>query len=588
MDVSGQRLKGTGVSAGVVIGKALLIGSPTPTVQEIHLDEDEVEQEVERFQEALRMSRGQIEALRRRVHDVLGRDSASIFDSHLLLVDDPTVVGQVVEGIRKQRRNAEYVFESVIRHYREALKQVDDSYIRDRLVDIQDVAGRIICNLHGHKVADLSHLTEPCIVVAQDLSPSDTAGIDRQHVRAFITAIGSRTSHTAIMARAMGIPAVVGLSEHIQAIADDQTLIVDGSRGEVVINPTPEQLRVYERRTREQADWLARVQVDASLPAETLDGFHVRMAGNIELPDEVESLRLMQGIGIGLFRTEFLFIRSDGLCDEEEHFHTYRQVAEAIYPCSVIFRTLDIGGDKFLSHLKMPVELNPFLGMRAIRFCLHRMDIFRVQLRAILRASAFGKVRILFPMISTLEEMQQALAVLADVKEELTAQGIDYNPHLDVGIMVEVPAAAMLADKLAPHVDFISLGTNDLVQYSLAVDRSNPDISYLYQPTHPAIIRMIQHVVQAVYTHGKWIGICGEMAAEPLYAPLILGLGIHELSMAPVAIPEVKRVVRHIRMHEAEALVDQAVTCGTAEEVTTLCRNFLRKNYPEALPAEDP
>jgi phosphotransferase system enzyme I (PtsI) len=356
----------------------------------------------------------------------------------------------------------------------------------------------------------------------------------------------------------------------------------------VVLNPTPEQTVLYDGRIREQRDWFARVESESALPAETLDGFHVRLAANIELPEEVETLRQRYGVGIGLFRTEFLFVRNDGLCDEEEHFRTYRKVAEDIHPHSVILRTLDIGGDKFLSHLKMPVELNPFLGMRAIRFCLRRMDVFRVQLRAILRASAFGKVRIMFPMISTLEELQQALAALNDVKAELAAEGVPHNPHLDVGMMIEVPSAALIADKLAPHVDFFSLGTNDLVQYSLAVDRSNPDISYLYQPSHPSIIRMLRHVVDAVYAHGKWIGICGEMASEPLLVPLVLGLGIHELSMSPVSIPAVKQLVRHVRMREAEALVDQAAKCGTAEEVLGLCRDFLRRFWPDLLPSAEP
>lgn len=587
MASAGTRLKGAGVSAGVVIGKAILVGRRLPQVHEVALSEEQTAAEVERFQEALRSSREQISALRTRVQEVVGNENAAIFDSHLMLVDDPAVVRQVVEQIRQRRRNAEHVFQSVITNYCGMLSKVDDSYIRDRLADIQDVAARVIRNLQGHAPVDLSRLSEAGIVVADDLSPSDTAGIDREHVRAFVTAIGSRTSHTAIMARAMGIPAVVGLSESLGLVNEGDLLVVDGARGEVVVNPTEEQIRQYERRIREQQEWFARVEAESELPAETLDGYHVRLAANIELAEEVENLRRRHGVGIGLFRTEFLFVRRDGLCEEEEHFRTYRKVAEDIYPNSVIFRTLDIGGDKFLSHLKMPVELNPFLGMRAIRFCLRRMDVFRVQLRAILRASAYGKVRVMFPMISTLEELQQALGVLNEVKAELAAQGVPHNPHLDVGMMIEVPSAAMIADRLAPHVDFFSVGTNDLVQYSLAVDRSNPDIAYLYQPSHPSIIRMLQHVVQAVYAHGKWIGVCGEMASEPLLVPLLLGLGIHELSMSPVSIPAVKQLVRHVRMCEAEALVDEAEKCGTAEEVLGLCREFIGKVPPDILAAPD-
>jgi phosphotransferase system enzyme I (PtsI) len=572
----------------MVMGKAILVGRKLSQVHELALSPEQTDVEVERFEAALRVSREQIAALRARVQEVVGKDHAAIFDSHLMLVDDPTVVQQVVQQIRERRRNAEHVFQSVISGYCDMLSKVDDSYIRDRMADIQDVAGRVIRNLQGHASIDLSHLPERCIVVADDLSPSDTAGIDREHVLAFVTAIGSRTSHTAIMARAMGIPAVVGLSDSVEVVNDGDVLVVDGARGEVIVNPTPEQLVVYERRIREQQAWLARVEAESMLPAETLDGFHVRLAANIEMAAEVETLRQRLGVGVGLFRTEFLFVKNDGLCEEEEHFRTYRKVAEDIYPHSVIFRTLDIGGDKFLSHLKMPVELNPFLGMRAIRFCLRRLDVFRVQLRAILRASAFGKVRIMFPMISTLEELQQALGVLSEVKAELAAEGVPHNPHLDVGMMIEVPSAALIADKLAPHVDFFSLGTNDLVQYSLAVDRSNPDISYLYQPSHPSIIRMMQQVAQAVYAHGKWLGICGEMASEPLLVPLLLGLGIHELSMSPVSIPAVKQLVRRVRMHEAEALVDQAVNCGSAEDVLVLCREFIRRVSPDLLPSAEP
>jgi phosphotransferase system enzyme I (PtsI) len=571
----------------MAMGKAVLVGRKLAQVHELTLSAEQTDVEVGRFETALRISREQIAALRARVQEVVGKDHAAIFDSHLMLVDDPTVVQQVVQLIRERRRNAEHVFQSVITGYCDMLSKVDDSYIRDRMTDIQDVAGRVIRNLQGHAAIDLSHLPERCVVVADDLSPSDTAGMDREHVLAFVTAIGSRTSHTAIMARAMGIPAVVGLSDAVEVVNDGDLLVVDGARGEVIVNPTPEQLVIYERRIREQQAWLARIEADSLLPAETLDGFHVRLAANIEMAEEVETLRQRLGVGVGLFRTEFLFVKNDGLCEEEEHFRTYRKVAEDIYPHSVIFRTLDIGGDKFLSHLKMPVELNPFLGMRAIRFCLRRLDIFRVQLRAILRASAFGKVRLMFPMISTLEELQQALGVLNEVKAELAAEGVPHNPHLDVGMMIEVPSAALIADKLAPHVDFFSLGTNDLVQYSLAVDRSNPDISYLYQPSHPSIILMIQRVAQAAYAHGRWLGICGEMASEPLLVPLLLGLGIHELSMSPVAIPAVKQLVRRVRMHEAEALVDQAVNCGSAEEVLVLCREFIRRVSPDLLPGAE-
>jgi phosphotransferase system enzyme I (PtsI) len=578
-------LRGTGVSSGIVIGQVLLVGRREVQVSRRRISADEVATEVERFEGALDQAKAQLEALRVQVVEAVGEDSAQILDSHLMLVEDQTVTSQVKTTIEQDLCNAEHAFEIVLERYIELLSQAEDRYIRERLADIRDVGDRILSNLQGGAFVDLTQLTHPAILVAHDLAPSDTAAMDRQNVLGFVTALGSRTSHTAIMARAMGIPAVVGLSDDLDRIAAGDEIIVDGAHGTVIVNPSDAELSEYRKRIHDQELWFEQIQAEASLPAETIDGFHVRLAANIELPEEVDGLKRAYGVGIGLFRTEFLFLKRGNLSEEEPQFRAYREVAEKIYPQSVIFRTLDIGGDKFISHLDVPRELNPFLGMRAIRFSLSRLEIFHAQLRAILRASAYGKVRIMFPMISTLEELLQAREVLEKVKADLKREGIPHNAHLDVGIMIEVPAAALLADKLAPHVDFFSLGTNDLVQYSLAVDRSNPDISYLYQPSHPSIIQLIRHVVEAAYNHGKWVGICGEMAAEPLLAPLVLGMGIHELSMSPVAIGPIKRLVRHMRMYEAEALVAEALGCGTAEEVLDLCREFLQRVCPEILPS---
>lgn len=578
------RISGIGVSAGIVVGRALRIGNPSRMVEEVVLDPEEVNEEIERFEEALKQSEAQLEELRRRVAEVLGERDARIFDAHLMLVADQVLIDEVMEGIREQQRNAEYIFDRVIQRYGEALNKVNDSYIRDRLTDIRDVADRVISNLRGEETVDLKQLTEPRIVVARDISPSDTASMDREHVLAFITALGSRTSHTAIMARAMNIPAVVGITDVLDHIRNRDELIVDGFRGTIVVRPNEKTRTEYEERIHSQEEWLQKIEEEVSLPAETTDGFRVQLAANIELPDEVESIRTSFGVGIGLFRTEYLFINHATLPTEEEQLEAYRKVVESIYPQSAIIRTLDIGGDKFISNLRMPSDLNPFLGMRAIRFCLSRPDIFLTQLRAILRASAYGKVRILFPMISTIEEVQQALDYLAQARAELDAKGIHYNRHMDVGIMIEVPAAALLADQLATYVDFFSLGTNDLIQYSLAADRANPDIAYLYQPSHPSIIRLIKGVVQAAYDNGKWVSICGEMAGEPLLAPLVLGLGIHELSMGPVSLGLIKRLVRRMAMHDAESLVQDAMQCGTAAEVRTLCRNFVQGVAPDLLP----
>lgn len=584
LPVPSAHLAGSSVSAGIAIGRALLVGRRLPPFAEVELAPAEVDAEVSRFRQALIVSGEQLEQLRQRVAGAIGEEDAAIFDAHLMLVADQGLSREVIEQISSQRRNAEFAFQTVIERYSSALAAVDDNYIRDRLVDIQDVAARVIRNLQGHAAVDLSHLSEPCIVVARDLSPSETAGMDRQHVIGFVTCLGSRTSHTAIMARSMGIPAVAGVPDATTRIATGDLLILDGLRGQVVVSPTEEELRECDERIRAQLEWEKRIEAESKLPAETTDGFRVSLAANIELPEEVETVKQTYGVGIGLFRTEFLFVRQARLPDEEEQFECYRRVTEAISPQSVIFRTLDIGGDKFVSHLDTPTELNPFLGMRAIRFCLSRSDVFKSQLRAILRASAYGKVRIMFPMISTLDELLQALVVLDEARGELDERGIAYNHHLDVGTMIEVPSAAMLADQLAPHVDFFSLGTNDLIQYLLAADRSNPDIAHLYQPTHPSVIRLIRDVVRAAYAHGKWIGICGEMAADPIFLPLVLGLGIHELSLAPVAIGLVRSLVRRVCMYEAEGLVQQAAECGTATEVRGLCEEFMRRVAPDLVP----
>ena len=574
-------LSGLGVSAGIVIGTALVVGRRSRDVAEVELQPDQVEGEVERLRGALDLSTSQIEDLQEQVAGILGEKDARVFDAHLLLVGDEVLIDEVIQQIRERRRNAEFVFMQVIERYAKALESVEDTYIRDRLRDIQDVADRVVSNLRGEERIDLTHLPDARIVVAYDLSPSETAAMDRHNVLGYTTCIGSRTSHAAIMARAMGIPAVVGAAELTKRIKTGDRVVLDGHRGLIIANPTPSQLADYRERLEGQQKWFRRIEEEAKLPAETVDGFRVQLAANIELPEEVETVKGSYGVGIGLFRTEYLFFNRPTVPDEEEQFRSYRRVTEAIYPQSVIFRTLDIGGDKFLSQIKLPSEMNPFLGVRAIRFCLAQPQIFTAQLRAILRASAHGKVRILFPMISTLEELLQALEFLKRAQQDLDREKIPYKRHMDIGMMIEVPSAALIADQLAPHVDFFSLGTNDLVQYALAVDRANADISHLYQPCHPAIIRLLRNVLQAAWSHGKWVSICGEMAGDPILVPLVLGLGIHELSMSPVAIGLVKRLIRRVRMRDAEQLVHRAMSCGTGAEVRQLCEKLVKRVAPD-------
>jgi len=555
-------LSGIGTSPGIVIGPALLVGRCLASVREIELAPEEVEGELNRFHAALEKSAQQIEELKTQVVELIGEKDAAIFDAHLMLVADKVLIDEVEEQIQTRRRNAEFVFGEVIDGYATALAGVEDAYIRDRLTDIRDVAERVIRNLAGDETVDLRDLSEPCIVVADDLSPSDTAGMDRENVLGFVTSIGSRTSHTAIMARAMGIPAVVGVTGVTEQVVPGDRLIIDGSNGHVMLRPSRNVLRRYRRRLRKQEVWLRNIEAEAELPAETIDGFRVQLAVNIELPTEVAAVKRALGVGIGLFRTEFLFLNATELPDEEQQYRAYRKVTEEIAPQSVIFRTLDIGGDKFLSHLNLPGELNPFLGVRAIRLCLSRPDLFAIQLRAILRASIHGKVRIMFPMISTTEELQQAIHHLNAARRELDRRGQVYHPSIDVGIMIEVPAAAMIADKLAPHIDFFSIGTNDLVQYSLAADRANPEIAYLYQPSHPSIIRMLQRVVEAAYTYGKWVGVCGEMASHPVDAMALIGIGFRDLSVSPPAVGPVKMMIRSLNLAPLREYMDYLHQCG--------------------------
>jgi len=575
------RCSGIGVSAGIVIGTALVVGRQAGPAPDVALAPEEVDAEIARFNDAIRMSYEQLEDLKRRVEDILGPRDAAIFDAHMMLVADQMLLDEVTERVRSECKTSEFVFQEVLDRYTSALEGLDDSYIRDRLADIRDVANRVIKNLRGEETADLASLSKPCIVVAPDLSPSDTAGMDRVNVIGFATELGSRTSHTAIMACSLGIPAAVGVARVTESVSTGDLLILDGYKGLVIVDPDEETLTRYKQRIHDQGQWFKNLARELALPAETIDGFRVRLAANVERPDEVDFVKKNHGVGIGLFRTEYLFVNETSLPTEEQQFAAYRKTAEAILPRAVIFRTLDIGGDKFLSHLELPIEMNPFLGIRAIRFCLAQPAIFMSQLRAILRASAHGKVRIMFPMIATLDELIEALSYLERAKDELSAEGVPFNPHLDVGIMVEVPGAALTADQLAKHVDFFSIGTNDLVQYTLAADRSNPDTSYLYQPCHPSIISLIHNVAQAASANNIWVSVCGEMAADPLMVPLILGLGIHELSMSPVGLAVVKRLIRRIRMHEAEALVQEALTCGKTAEVVELCRQFVVRVDPE-------
>jgi len=574
-------LSGIPASSGIAIGTILRVGWRRRKVPEIEIEPHEVEDEVTRFLKALEKSRRQVDEIRKRVARNLGEENARIFDAHLLILDDQVLVEEIVGQISSRKRNAEFIVLDVIGRYADALKGADDTYLKERAADIYDVADRIIANLLGEPAVDLSSLPGPRILAAHDLAPSDTATLDRQNALGFATELGSRTSHTAIMARALDIPAVVGVAHLMEQVRSGDKAVIDGDQGLVLLRPDAATLRRYRRRMERRRAWMAIVDKELDLPAETADGFRVQLAANVELADEVEAIRRKYEVGIGLFRTEFLFINRTDLPTEEDQFRVYKKVVEDVYPQAVIFRTFDIGGDKFLSSVPVPEELNPFLGLRAVRFCLSRPEIFKCQMRAILRASAYGKVRIMFPMVSTLEELLRTRELLEEAMAELDHAGVPYNRRMDVGTMIEVPSAALIAHQLVEYVDFFSIGTNDLIQYSLAVDRANPSIAYLYQPTHPAVVRLIRTVLEAAWSHGRWVSMCGEMAGDPVLVPLVLGLGIHELSMSPVAIGPVKSLIRRLRLHEAEQIAYAALHSSTSAEILDACLELVRRTVPE-------
>ncbi len=576
-------LRGVGASPGVAVGPALLMAVDEKCFVEREISADEVAGEIARFEEALIKTRRQLHEIQERVSSAIGQSSASIFDAHLLVVDDRSFVEEVIRGLEEEHRNVEAVLYGVAERYARALSQVDDDYLRERAADVRDVARRIVRNLAGVSPGGLDAVEKPCVVIAHDLAPSDTATMSKDKVVGLATDLGSRTSHTAIMARALEIPAVVGLHDVSVRVTQSDQVLLDGSKGILIINPTPERLAQYNRTVEKQRSIrmeLARLKEE---PAATLDGRRVVLSANIELPSDVDAVLEVGAEGAGLFRTEFLYLTRDSWPDEDTQADVYEEVARRLAPAPVIIRTLDLGGDKFLSHMKVPAEENPFMGWRAIRFCLAQPDIFMTQLRAILRASRRRNVKLMYPMVSTLDEVVRANAFLEQAKNELREKGIEFNEDLEVGIMIEVPSAALIADVLAEHVAFFSLGTNDLVQYTLAVDRVNERVAYLYEPTHPAILKLINNTIRAGHDHGVWVGICGEMAGNPLMVPLLVGLGIDELSVSPSMVPMVKRVIRSLQFEQAEKLKEEALKADSGLAVAERCRELLADIAPELL-----
>jgi phosphotransferase system enzyme I (PtsI) len=532
------------------------------------LPEDELPAEIRRLEGALGRTREQVLEVQRKVTEAMGAKDASIFDAHLLVLEDPVLIDEVSRIVMNDQVNVEYAFQEFTERYAETLSRMNDEYLKERVSDMRDVASRVLNNLLGRENhTGLPQLTEPAIVISHDLAPSVTAQLDKHLVIGFATDVGSKTSHTAIMARSLRIPAVVGLTRASEQLESGEYALLDGYNGVVIINPTDQTLFEYGQLARRQLRIEEKLRDLRDEPAVTLDGSRVVLSANIEQADDARAVQECGAQGVGLFRTEYLFINRESLPSEEEQYRAYRQIAAALNPQPVVVRTLDLGGDKFLSHLQVPSEMNPFLGWRAIRFCLQERAIFRDQIRAILRAGAEGNVKMMYPMISGLDELRQANRLVDEIKRELAAEQLPHDAHMEIGVMVEIPSAALTADSLAQHAGFFSVGTNDLIQYTLAVDRLNEKIAHLYEPTHPAILRLIKLTVDAAHQRGIWAGVCGEMAAEPALLPLLLGLGVDELSVTPSSVPQVKFMIRRLKMNEARELADFALNCSSPAEI---------------------
>jgi phosphoenolpyruvate-protein phosphotransferase (PTS system enzyme I) len=579
-----RTFQGIGVSPGVARGKIYVHSIADEVVPEYDVAEEDVPKEVARFEHALIETREQLHRLQNRITSGIGSNVPStILDVHLSITEDPALIDPVTARLWQDKKNVEFVFNDVCRKYTTTLSQLSDEFLRERAADVQDVTRRILRNLLGHDDRALTNLPPNTIVVAHDLSPSDTTSLDRQHATGFATDVGSHTSHTAIVARSMGLPAVVGLHNLSQHVHDGQSAILDGYSGTLIIEPTEQTLFVYGQLEVKRHTVQERLDSLHDLPAQTLDGHRMILSGNIERPGDAAVVLAAGGEGVGLFRTEFLYLMRTEFPTEEEQYKSYVEVARAVKPHSVIIRTLDIGGDKFHSEDTTPTEVNPFLGFRAIRFCLANVDVFEAQLRAILRASAEGNVKIMYPMISGVAEVVQANEILQQVMNDLKKEGIPFDEQIHVGAMIEIPSAALTAEMIAPEVDFFSIGSNDLIQYTMAVDRVNEKVANLYEPTHPAILRLIRGVVEAAHNNNIWVGVCGEMAGEPLFAPLLLGMGIDELSAASSSLPRVKEVIRRLTLLEAQELAAASLHANSGREVLSMLNALLQRIDPDLL-----
>ena len=575
-------LKGIGASPGIAIGKVFLVDRDHLELSHYNIaTNEEIEKEIERFKGAIAASRAQLLKAKKDINKKKFKEAQYIIDTHILLLQDKFLMENTIKAIKHEKIDAALALKKTIDGLRKHLANINDEYMQERTSDIDYIEQRILRNLAGIKSDIITASKEKIIIAANDLSPADTVNLNVNEVLGFTLDCGGRTSHTAIIARALKIPAVVGLKDITSRVKTGDTMIIDGIHGVVIINPTPDKFLQYSQQKSQYDEFEMGLLKYRDLPAETCDGFRIKLLANIEIMEELPSVIDYGAEGIGLYRTEFLFLNRKDLPSEKEQFEIYKKVTETISPNPVTIRTLDIGGDKFMSQIDFAEEINPVMGLRAIRFCLKEIAIFKTQLRAILRASAYGKVRILFPMISGIEEVWQTKKILDEVKKELQAEMKTFDPDIEIGIMVEVPSAGTIADLLAKEVNFFSIGTNDLIQYTLAIDRVNEQVSYLYEPLHPAVLRLIRNIINAAHSNGLTVAMCGEMAGEPFYIPILLGLGIDELSMNVMALPRVKRILRSLHYKESKSITDDVFKLSTAQEIEKLLKKTANKTFPQ-------
>ena len=582
-------LKGIGVSPGINIGRAYLVdGGRLETPAYCYLDSTYIQLEIKRFKKAVQESKDQLLKIRDRLlKDGKGKEHISIIDAHIMMLEDKMLIEDTIKTIKREKVNAEWAIKIVMKEIREFFDSIDDEYIKERGSDIDHICDRVLKNLMGKRHETIADIKDEVIVVAHDLAPTDTAQMVKGRVLGFLTDIGGKTSHTAIVARSLEIPAVVGLENISQKVNAGDTIIIDGTSGLVIINPSKKVIKEYQKKKGQYFDYEKLLHHYKKLPAEMQDGRRIRLMGNIEMIDEIPLLIDHGAEGIGLYRTEFMYLNRKTLPSEDEHFEVYKNVAEKVTPHPTIIRTLDIGGDKFLSQIELAPEMNPAMGLRAIRFCIKEPEIFKTQLKGILRASVFGNIKVMFPMISGVEELRTAKNIMEEAKEELRRKKVPFNPKIFVGAMIEVPSAAITADIIAKEVDFFSIGTNDLLQYSLAIDRVNEHVAYLYEPLHPAALRIIKHTVDAAHNTGIAVGLCGEMAGEPEHALILLGLGLDQLSMNALSILKVKKLIMSIKYSDAKKIAKTALTLPTADEVEKFIGGEMRKLLPEEYAGTD-